>query len=118
MPDAAFDSARWTTRLTASCLAIVAGLIAILGNADPGRVWLVAVRLTRSGSLSRRNNAESGRADINLTVPPTQQALDVPTNLDIALFLGAELTKMMIRVTVTESAPFLCRQGAKQRMVS
>ena len=40
------------------------------------------------------------------------------TNLDIALFLGTELTKMMIRMTVTESAPFRCRQGAKQRMVS
>ena len=38
--------------------------------------------------------------------------------LDIALVLGTELTKMMIRVTVTESAPFPCRQGAKQRMVS
>ena len=44
--------------------------------------------------------------------------LDVPTNLDIPLFLGTELTKMMIRMTVTEPAPFRCRQGAKQRMVS
>ena len=34
------------------------------------------------------------------------------------LELDAELTKMMIRVTVTESAPFRRRQGAKQRMVS
>ena len=33
-------------------------------------------------------------------------------------WLGTELTKMMIRMTVTESAPFRCRQGAKQRMVS
>ena len=36
----------------------------------------------------------------------------------IALFLGTELTQMMIRMAVTESAPFRCRQGAKQRMVS
>lgn len=36
----------------------------------------------------------------------------------MALFLGAELTKMMIRMTVTESAPLRYRQGAKQWMVS
>ena len=53
-----------------------------------------------------------------LPLTAKQQALDVPTNLDIAFFLGTELTKMMIRMTVTESAPFRCRQGAKQRMVS
>ena len=45
------DCARWTTRLTASYLAIIAGLIAILGNTVPGRVWLVTVHLTLSGSL-------------------------------------------------------------------
>ncbi len=33
-------------------------------------------------------------------------------------FLCTELTKVMIRMTVTESAPFRCRQGAKQRMES
>ena len=53
-----------------------------------------------------------------LRLTAKQQAPDVPTNLDTALFLGTELTKMMIRMTVTESAPFRCRQGAKQRMVS
>ena len=36
----------------------------------------------------------------------------------MALFLGTELTKMMIRMMVTESAPLRYRQGAKQRMVS
>jgi membrane-associated phospholipid phosphatase len=51
------DCARWTTRLTASYLAIVAGLIAILGNAVPGRIWLVAVHLTLSGSLLILNRA-------------------------------------------------------------
>jgi len=45
------DCACWTTRLTASYLAIIAGLIAILGNTVPGRVWLVTVHLTLSGSL-------------------------------------------------------------------
>jgi membrane-associated phospholipid phosphatase len=45
------DCGRWTTTLTASYLAIIAGLIAILGSAVPGRVWLVAVHLTLSGSL-------------------------------------------------------------------
>ena len=53
-----------------------------------------------------------------LRLTAKQQALDGPTNLEIAFFLGTELTKMMIRMTVTESAPFRCRQGAKQRMVS
>ncbi|HVG83594.1 MAG TPA: hypothetical protein VM820_03715, partial [Vicinamibacterales bacterium] len=51
------DCARWTTWLTASYLAIVAGLIAILGNAVPGRVWLVAAHLTLSGSLLILNRA-------------------------------------------------------------
>ena len=45
------DYARWTTTLTASYLAIVAALVAIPGHAVPGRVWLVAVHLTLSGSL-------------------------------------------------------------------
>jgi hypothetical protein len=43
------DFARWTTTLTASYLAITAALIAILGNAVPGRVWLGAVHLTLAG---------------------------------------------------------------------
>ena len=51
------DFARWTTTLTASYLAITAALIAILGNAVPGRVWLVAVHLTLSGSLLILNRA-------------------------------------------------------------
>jgi hypothetical protein len=45
------DVARWTTTLMASYLAITAALMVILGNALPGRVWLVAVHLTLSGSL-------------------------------------------------------------------
>ena len=32
--------------------------------------------------------------------------------------IATELAEMMIRMTVTEGAPFRCRQGAKQRMVS
>jgi membrane-associated phospholipid phosphatase len=51
------DSARLTTTLMASYLAITAALIAILGNAVPGRVWLVAVHLTLSGSLLILNRA-------------------------------------------------------------
>jgi membrane-associated phospholipid phosphatase len=51
------DCPRWTTRLTASYLAIVAGLIAILGSNVPGRGWLVAVHLTLSGSLLILNRA-------------------------------------------------------------
>jgi membrane-associated phospholipid phosphatase len=51
------DCARWTTTLTASYLAISAALIAILGNTVPGRVWLVAVHLTLSGSLLSLNRA-------------------------------------------------------------
>src|ERR1700752_3348267 len=51
------DVARWTTTLTASYLAITAALIVILGNAVPGRVWLVAVHLTLSGSLLILNRA-------------------------------------------------------------
>ena len=48
----------------------------------------------------------------------SKQALDGQTNLILPLFLSTELTKMMIRMTVTEYAPFRCRQGAKQRMVA
>src|SRR4030095_211091 len=51
------DCARWTTMLTASYLAITAALIAILGNWVPGRVALVAVPLTLSGSLLILNRA-------------------------------------------------------------
>ena len=51
------DFARWTTTLTASYLAITAALIAILGTTVPGRVWLVAVHLTLSGSLLILNRA-------------------------------------------------------------
>src|SRR4029453_14031772 len=51
------DFARWTTTLTASYLAITAALIAILGNWVPGRVGLVAVHLTLSGSLLILNRA-------------------------------------------------------------
>src|SRR5687768_9559088 len=45
------DCPRWTTALTASYLAITAALIAIFGQAVPGRVWLVAAHLGLSGSL-------------------------------------------------------------------
>jgi membrane-associated phospholipid phosphatase len=45
------DFARWTTRLTASYLAITAALIAILGTAVPGRIWLVGVHLALAGAL-------------------------------------------------------------------
>ena len=55
MPPA--DFARWTTTLMASYLAITAALIAILGNAVPGRVWLIAVHLTLSGSFLILNRA-------------------------------------------------------------
>ena len=51
------DCARWTTTLTASYLAITGGLIAILGKAVPGRVWLVAVHLTLCGALLILNRA-------------------------------------------------------------
>ena len=51
------DFARWTTTLTASYLAITAALIAILGNAVPGRAWLVAVHLTLAGALLILNRA-------------------------------------------------------------
>lgn len=51
------DSARWTTRLTASYLAITAALIAILGHGVPGRIWLVAVHLALSASLLTLNRA-------------------------------------------------------------
>ena len=49
------DAARWTTTLTASYLAITAALIAILGEAVPGRVWLVAAHLTLAASLLALN---------------------------------------------------------------
>jgi hypothetical protein len=45
------DFARWTTTLTASYLAITAALIATVGNAVPGRAWLVAAHLTLVGAL-------------------------------------------------------------------
>jgi membrane-associated phospholipid phosphatase len=51
------DCARWTTTLTASYLAITAALIATVGNAVPGRAWLVAVHLTLVGSLLILNRA-------------------------------------------------------------
>ena len=51
MPARSIDCARWTTTLTASYLAIMAGWIVILGKTVPGRVWLVAVHLTLSGLL-------------------------------------------------------------------
>jgi len=51
------DSARWTTTLTASYLAITAALIAILGKAVPGRVWLVAVHVTLFAALLLLNRA-------------------------------------------------------------
>ncbi len=51
------DCPRWTTTLTASYLATTAALIAILGTTVPGRVWLVAVHLTLSGSLLVLNRA-------------------------------------------------------------
>ena len=53
MPGA--DTARWTTTLTASYLAITAALIAIFGNAVAGRVWLVAAHLTLSVTLLMLN---------------------------------------------------------------
>jgi len=51
------DCARWTTALTASYLAITAGLMAIRGSTVPGRLWLVAVHLTLSASLLILNRA-------------------------------------------------------------
>ena len=57
LPSRSIDFARWTTTLTASYLAITAGLIAILGKTVPGRVWLVAVHLTLSGLLLILNRA-------------------------------------------------------------
>jgi membrane-associated phospholipid phosphatase len=51
------DCARWTTRLTASYLAITAALIAIVGKTVPGRVWLVALHLGLAGSLLILNRA-------------------------------------------------------------
>ena len=51
------DCVRWTTKLTASYLAITAALIAILGQTVPGRVRLVAVHLTLAGALLILNRA-------------------------------------------------------------
>ena len=51
------DFARRTTTLTASYLAITAALIATVGNAVPGRAWLVAVHLTLFGALLILNRA-------------------------------------------------------------
>jgi membrane-associated phospholipid phosphatase len=45
------DHARWTTTLTASYLAITTALVAVRGDAVPGRLWLIAVHLTLSASL-------------------------------------------------------------------
>jgi hypothetical protein len=56
------DCARWTTMLTASYLAITAALVAIFGNTVPGRVWLVAVHVTLSGSLLFLNRARPSAA--------------------------------------------------------
>ena len=51
------DFARWTTTLTASYMAITAAVIATLGNAVPGRAWLVAVHLTLVWALLILNRA-------------------------------------------------------------
>jgi len=51
------DFARWTTSLTASYLAITAALMAVLGTAVPGRVWLIAAHLSLSGVLLILNRA-------------------------------------------------------------
>ena len=51
------DCARWTTRLTASYLAITAVLIAAVGNGVPGRIWLIVTHLTLSASLLILNRA-------------------------------------------------------------
>ena len=44
--------------MTASYLAVTAALIAILGDAVPGRGWLIAVHLTLSASLLSLNRAQ------------------------------------------------------------
>ena len=64
-------------------------------------------------SQSTRGTTVQARAPLRRSQRPRQIA-----DRDLVIFLGAELTKMMIRVTVTECAPLPCRQGAKQRMVS
>ncbi len=51
------DFARRTTTLTASYLAITAALVAAVGNAVPGRAWLVAGHLTLAGALLILNRA-------------------------------------------------------------
>ena len=51
------DFARRTTTLTASYLAITAALLAVAGNAVPGRAWLVAGHLTLVGALLILNRA-------------------------------------------------------------
>jgi membrane-associated phospholipid phosphatase len=60
------DCARWTTTLTASYLAITAGLIAILGNAVPGRVWLVGLHLMLSRLLLILNRARQPARTLGL----------------------------------------------------
>ena len=73
---------------------------------------------SRSRALHFRTRSIADQSHILRLAAKQQGARTSPTNFDIALFLGPELPKMMIRMTVTESAPFRCRQGAKQRMVS
>lgn len=51
------DVAVWTTRLTASYLAITAALIAIRGTTVPGRTWLVALHLAGGAALLILNRA-------------------------------------------------------------
>ena len=51
------DTARWTTTLTASYLAITGALIAILGTGIAGRGWLAATHLMLSASLLILNRA-------------------------------------------------------------
>ena len=51
------DFPRWTTRLTASYLAITAAMIAIRGTAIPNRGWLVAVHVALCASLLMLNRA-------------------------------------------------------------
>jgi membrane-associated phospholipid phosphatase len=60
------DCARWTTTLTASYLAITAGLIALLGTTVPGRVGLVAVHLALSGALLALNRARPATGSLRV----------------------------------------------------
>ena len=72
-------------------------------------------RATREGNPVEAVHSSTTRTFFG---SPRSSRRSTPTNLDMALFLGTELTKMMIRMTVTESAPLRYRQGAKQWMVS